>query len=130
MQVDHWRLWEKWLLFALGVICLLLAFYFIYQNITHIRHQPPPFGHRSDVSLIQDWMTIPYISGVYGVPEQVIFDSLGLDRNQFKKARINQIAQKQGKSSGEILQTIRLTITNFQTNSSHNVLPPPKLNQP
>lgn len=52
------------------------------------RHGPPPFppGAESfnnqpaetDVELIRDWMTVPYISRTFRVPPKVIFEALGI----------------------------------------------------
>lgn len=51
------------------------------------RHGPPPFppvqsmqdgSPETDVELIRDWMTIPYISKTYQVHPKIIFDALGI----------------------------------------------------
>lgn len=40
-------------------------------------HRPPPPGKvETDVELIRDWMTIPFISRTYQVPPDVIFEAL------------------------------------------------------
>lgn len=40
-------------------------------------HRPPPAGKvETDVELIRDWMTIPFISRTYQVAPEVIFEAL------------------------------------------------------
>ena len=40
-------------------------------------HRPPPPGKvETDVELIRDWMTVPFISRTYQVPPEVIFEAL------------------------------------------------------
>jgi len=40
-------------------------------------HRPPPPGKvETDVELIRDWMTVPFISRTYQVPPDVIFEAL------------------------------------------------------
>lgn len=49
------------------------------------RHGPPPLevvfteqAPETDVELIRDWMTIPYISKTYRVPARALFEALGI----------------------------------------------------
>ena len=37
--------------------------------------KPPP-ARETDVELIRDWMTIPYIAKAYGVPDRMLFNEL------------------------------------------------------
>lgn len=39
--------------------------------------KPPP-ARETDVDLIRDWMTIPYIAKAYGVPDRVLFQALDI----------------------------------------------------
>jgi len=44
-------------------------------------HRPPPFENRqpvTDVELIRDWMTIPFIARMYHVPPEILFDAIGI----------------------------------------------------
>ena len=38
----------------------------------------PPTANQTDVELIRDWMTIPYIGNMYDVPPEALFFSLGI----------------------------------------------------
>lgn len=39
----------------------------------------------TDVELIRGWMTVPYIARVYGVPQDILYDSLGIQPEQGKR---------------------------------------------
>src|SRR5512138_1051037 len=46
---------------------------------------PPPFANEqpeTDVQLIRDWMTVPFIARMYRVPPPVIFEALNIPRNK------------------------------------------------
>lgn len=43
--------------------------------------KPPP-AKQGDVSLIRDWMTIPYVAHAYDVPPDALFKSLGLEKDK------------------------------------------------
>jgi hypothetical protein len=46
---------------------------------------PPPFENEqpeTDVELIRDWMTVPFIARMYHVPPPVIFEALNIPRNK------------------------------------------------
>lgn len=54
-------------------------------------HRPPPFKNEqpeTDVKLIRDWMTIPFIARMYQVPPPVIYDALDIpkDNKNFEKS--------------------------------------------
>lgn len=47
----------------------------------------------TDVELIRDWMTIPYIAMTYHVPPKVLFDALNInprDNNEKSLAQLNE----------------------------------------
>ncbi|MBI5945123.1 MAG: hypothetical protein HY864_12195 [Chloroflexi bacterium] len=54
-------------------------------------HRPPPPGKvETDVELIRDWMTIPFISRTYQVPPDVIFETLKItpQKNHDKSLKV------------------------------------------
>ena len=69
-------------LIALGV--LIVAFFGVraVRAFAHIRDggfgpgRPHPEPSETDVELIRDWMTIPYIAQTYGVPDRMLFREL------------------------------------------------------
>ena len=54
----------------------------------------PPAANQIDVTMIRDWMTVPYIAHLYEVPPEAIFKSLEIprgDENSRKSlARLNE----------------------------------------
>lgn len=89
---------------VLGLIVLGILFvgYFgvrtlrAYREFRH--HQPPPAAEaaqrvETDVELIREWMTIPFIAKMYHVPPNLLFDALGIQsaRNREKSLeRLNE----------------------------------------
>lgn len=72
-------------LLAIGLITLgfLITAFFGVRALHAFRkfngHRPPPPGRvETDVDLIRDWMTIPFISRTYQVPPDVIFEALNI----------------------------------------------------
>ena len=49
-------------------------------------HRPhPPFENEqpeTDVELIRDWMTVPFIARMYNVPPPIIFEALNIPKNK------------------------------------------------
>lgn len=78
---------QRWLIAGLIVLGILFTGFFgmrAFHAITHIRdrgfgpgRQPPP-ASETDVELIRDWMTIPYIARTYGVPDRMLFKELNI----------------------------------------------------
>ena len=81
---------QRALVTGLIVIGVLVVGFFGFRTLRAFREfrghrPPPPFAPadaqqeaETDVELIRDWMTIPYISRMYQVPPKLLFDSLNL----------------------------------------------------
>lgn len=55
-------------------------------------HRPPPPDHiETDVQLIREWMTVPFIARMYYVPEKVIFDALGISPKDNRDKSLEEI---------------------------------------
>src|SRR5512138_2386331 len=55
---------------------------------------PPPFATEhveTDVSLIRDWMTVPFIGRTYHVPPRLLFEALGIPEHQNKEKSLKQL---------------------------------------
>ena len=58
---------------------------------------PPPFAPvnaqqaETDVELIRDWMTIPYISRMYQVPPPMLFDAVGVSHKGNEEKSLKQL---------------------------------------
>lgn len=54
----------------------------------HGHRPPPPFEGEhteTDVNLIRDWMTVPFIARMYHVPERLLFDALEISEHSNKE---------------------------------------------
>ena len=59
-------------------------------------HRPPPHPFENqqpetDVELIRDWMTIPFISRMYHVPPDVLFQALRISPHEDKDKSLKQL---------------------------------------
>lgn len=73
----------------------------------------PPVPRQNDVTLIQPWMSLPYVSKVYAVPMSVFDVALDLNKkNHFES--LENIAKKKGKKTADLISQIQTIITVFQ----------------
>lgn len=79
-------------------------------------HRPPPRKEmETDVELIRDWMTIPYIARMYHVPEKKLFDALDLPyaKNQ-EKSLENVNKEYFPDRQGYVLEVVKATVLENQ----------------
>ena len=60
-------------------------------------HRPPPFDNRpaeTDVGLIRDWMTIPFISRMYRVPLPILYEALDISPHDNKDKSLKQLNEE------------------------------------
>ncbi|MCI0643389.1 MAG: hypothetical protein L0346_00700 [Chloroflexi bacterium] len=69
----------------------------------------------TDVELIRGWMTVPYIATAYGVPEEYIFEQIGVPQegNQEKALRRLNFDYFEGEP-GAILEAVQAAIRRYQ----------------
>jgi len=74
-------------LILIGIV--IVAFFGIraFHAFKHFQgHGPfrgkPPAANQIDVSIIRDWMTVPYIAHLYKVPPEAIFKSLEIPKQK------------------------------------------------
>ncbi|MGE3272062.1 MAG: hypothetical protein AB7P40_25130 [Chloroflexota bacterium] len=102
---------------------------------------PPPPPRQTDVSLIADWMSVPYIGRAYRVPEPELYRALGLPREGNRMKSLSELAEETGRSQEDTLQVIRQTVQEWQVTHprpgrgpavepSPPPMPPPKPNEP
>lgn len=100
------------------------------------RHGGPPFAapleaqsHPSaetDVELIREWMTIPYIAKMYGVPLEVLFEAVGLPRSK----SVAEMSLKQlndayfPQAEGFVVTTVKAAILKYQAQNPSPPTPP------
>jgi hypothetical protein len=79
-------------------------------------HRPPPPGKvETDVELIRDWMTIPFISRMYQVSPEVIFEALNFSP-QKDHAKSLKVLNKEyyPDKTGYVLSVVKETILAHQ----------------
>lgn len=79
---------------------------------------PPPFATEhveTDVSLIRDWMTIPFIAKMYHVPPQMLFKALDLPEHKNKEKSLKQLNEEYyPEAEGIVLEKVKATILAIQ----------------
>jgi hypothetical protein len=80
----------------------------------HGHRPPPPFATEhieTDVSLIRDWMTVPFISRMYHVPPPVLFDALEIPEHGNKEKSLKQLNEEYyPQANGIVLEKIKATV--------------------
>jgi hypothetical protein len=77
---------------------------------------PPPHGKvETDVELIRDWMTVPFISRMYQVPPEVIFDVLKISPQKDHKKSLKVLNEEYyPDKNGYVLSLVKETILSNQ----------------
>ena len=95
------------------------------------RHMPPPAS--TDVNEIHDWMPIPYIAKIYGVPEPYLYEQTGIPHTADRKDSLLQLNEKYfSDQPGIVLENVKKAVQEFQASHPAPPAPPdaPKPPQP
>jgi hypothetical protein len=86
---NRWR----WLAVGAILIGLALVLFFGFRAVrSYMRLQNAGLQPgASDVSLIRGWMTVEYLSRMYGVPREVIFEGLGIPAQGNEQKSLSQL---------------------------------------
>ncbi len=68
----------------------------------------------TDVEAIRGWMTLPYIAQAYNVPEEALFEGLGVPGAGNEKLSIKQLANKYDRDPAEVREIIQEIILRYQ----------------
>ncbi len=79
-------------------------------------HRPPPPGKvETDVELIRDWMTVPFISHMYHVPDKIIFDALEISPQENRDKSLKDLNQEYySDKDGFVIKLVKTTILTHQ----------------
>jgi hypothetical protein len=84
----------------------------------HDHRPPPPFAAErieTDVELIRDWMTIPYISTTYGLPPRLLYESLDIPPDKSEKKSLKQLNDEYfPQTPGRVLEKVKAAILAHQ----------------
>lgn len=109
------------LVLSLILVGMLIAVFFGFRSIHAYRefrqHRPPPLPPaeyqqiETDADLIRDWMTIPYISRTYHVPQKILFDALGIPSRGNEEKSLAQLNEEYSpQAPGIVLEVVKSTI--------------------
>lgn len=111
---------QKWLVIALIILGLLFTVFFGMRAARAFRkfdgHRPPPLGEvETDVELIREWMTIPFISHTYHVPEKFLFEALDISPIKNHEKSLEDINQEYfPDKDGYVLELVKATVLAHQ----------------
>jgi len=75
---------------------------------------PPPFTTEhveTDVSLIRDWMTIPFISNMYHVPPRALFEALEIPEHKNREKSLKQLNEEYyPQTEGIVLEKVKAAV--------------------
>ena len=117
---------RPWLIAAvsLGLIVVVLLGGRAAWRLGHRLFGPPPPPRQSDVALIVDWMSVPYVSRAYRVPEPELYRALGVEPEGRRTRRLRDIAAATGRDPDEVVETVRETVTAWQASHPAPSRPP------
>lgn len=116
---------RPWPIVAISV-ALLIVVVFGGRAAWRLGHRllgPPPPPRQTDVSQIAEWMSLPYIGRAYRVPEPELYRALGVEPEGRRMRPLRDIASETGRSSDEVVATVRQTVTGWQ--AAHPAPRPP-----
>lgn len=121
---------QRILIMVLILFGILLAGFFGFRALFAFRefrrHGPPPLpplapmenapATETDVELIRDWMTIPYIAMTYRVHPKVIFDALEISPRGNEDKSLAQLNEEFfPQSPGLVIELVKATIQAHQS---------------
>lgn len=75
---------------------------------------PPPFATKpieTDVNLIRDWMTIPFISKMYHVKPHILFEALEIPEQENREKSLRQLNEEYyPQAEGIVLEKVKATV--------------------
>jgi hypothetical protein len=86
---------------------------------------PPPRGEHveTDVELIRDWMTIPYLSITYRLPPNLLYKTLEIPPKGNEHKSLKQLNEKYyPEAAGIVLEKVKAAILEYQ--STLTTIPP------
>lgn len=114
---------QRTLVIVLTILgCMLMAFFGLRVFRAFMKfngHRPPPPMSEeieTDVELIRDWMTVPFIARTYYVPEPLIFDALGISPRDNHEKSLKEINEEYfPEQDGIVLELVKAAILAHQT---------------
>ena len=122
---------QRILVIGLIIIGILFTAFFGMRALHAFRkfngHRPPPPNKiETDVELIRDWMTIPFISRMYQVPPEVFFEALNIPPQKDHDKSLKVLNEEYfSDQNGFVLSQVKETILAYQALRPPTVVSPP-----
>ncbi len=110
---------QRVLVIGLILVGLIIVGFFGLRTIRAFRQfgrhgPPPPFAPEqveTDVNLIRDWMTIPFIAQMYHVPPRVLFKALDIPEHKNKEKSLKQLNEEYyPEADGIVLEKVKAAV--------------------
>jgi hypothetical protein len=112
--------------FVVGLIIIGLMFVGFFGLRTarafrqfHGHRPPPPFEGQhieTDVTLIRDWMTVPFIGRMYHVPPPILFEALDIPEEGNQDRSLKQLNEKYfPEAEGVVMEKVKAAVLANQT---------------
>ncbi|GAB4549328.1 MAG: hypothetical protein Fur002_26450 [Anaerolineales bacterium] len=116
------------ILIVIGAAAMIFFGMRAFRAMTRMRghgfSEPP--ASQTDVSLIRDWMTVPYIARAYHVPPDKLFEELHISERENRKKSLKQInAELYPEEEGVMLARAQAAVLSLQAPT-----PPPAPHAP
>lgn len=114
---------QRALVISLILIGLVIVGFFGLRTVRAFREfrghrPPPPFDVQpveTDVSLIRDWMTVPFISKMYLVPPRMLFKAADIPEHGNKEKSLKQLNDEYyPEEEGIVLEKIKAVVLENQ----------------
>jgi len=108
---------RPWLIAAVA-IALVLALVLGGRGLVRLAFRlagPPPPPRETDVSTIAGWMPLRLVSRSFRVPEPELYRALGIEPEGRRSNTLDEIAAQTGRSSDEVVEIVRETVSSWQT---------------
>lgn len=122
---------------VLGLIVLGILFVGYYGVRTlrayrEFRHHRPPAAAEAaqppetDVELVRDWMTVPFIARMYHVPPNLLFDALGINSGGNREKSLKRLNEEYFPArKGFVLTAVKDALLADQERHNRDRLPQP-----
>lgn len=111
---------QRNLVTGLIIIGLMIVVFFGLRTVRafrqfHGHRPPPPFVTKqveTDVNLIRDWMTVPFVSKMYQVPRSILFEALEIPEEGNHEKSLRQLNEEYyPQAKGIVLEKVKAAVS-------------------
>lgn len=108
-----------YVLIAIGALAMIFFGMRAMRSFMRMRGEgpfgKPPPASQTDVSLVRDWMTVPYVARTYQVPPDALFKALEIPDWENRKKSLKELNDEfYPNQDGAVLAHIQASIQAFQ----------------